>query len=606
MINSVIGAVEAVVKRGPERPAIRFRNAQDKWMSYTWGAFDEIRKQLAGGLIELGVAPGDKVSILSNTSERWMLADLAIQSAGGIIVPIYQSSITPEVKHILENGECSFIFAEDASQLAKLQSIKGEIPAIKKVILMKPSEADATGKTDDWVIHWDDLIALGEAHPHADEIRSRVDKLTRQDILTIIYTSGTTGLPKGAVLLHEAMLYEVEALRETNIITPQTVQFMFLPMAHVFAKVLQVAWLYLGSEIIVDHDASRIVENLAEARPTMAASVPRVFEKVYAKVVATGLDSAGVKGKLFAWAMSLNEQQARHVAAQEPIPFALEAQLKVARKLVFSKINARLSGLFGGRLEFFISGGAPLPKEVACFFSNAGVLILEGWGLTETSAATCVNLPRNHKIGTVGPPALGTELKIAEDGEILVRGKGVMIGYYNAPEATAEALSADGWFSTGDIGNIDSDGHLRITDRKKDIIVTAGGKNVAPQALENTLKSSNPLISQVLVYGDQRKYLTALITIDPAQLEEWAKKNSLEGDYSDWVKLPRLREEVQVSVEALNSDLPRYSTIKEFLILPADFEVGDELTPTLKVKRRYCNQKFAAELASLYDEALRV
>lgn len=601
MANSIIQTFEETVAKHGSRPAARFRDAEDKWATYTWQQMDDLRKQLGTGLLELGLEPRERVNILANTSEKWMLGDLAIQSAGGETVPIYQSNLPEEVEYIVDNCGGVMVFAENKDQLDKLIERKAQIPNVRKVIVMS-DETDGT----DWTISWSDVLALGESklEARAEDLAARTAGLTPDDVLTIIYTSGTTGKPKGVVLTHACMLYEVKASADIDLVRPEDVEFLFLPMAHVFAKVLQCIWFGLGHEMAIDADITRIVDNLGQVRPTMMASVPRIFEKVYAKVVGGGMEAPGLKGKLFKWAIGLNDQYSQLMTEGKPIPFGLDMQLGLAKKLVFSKVHQRLNELFGGRLRFFVSGGAPLSKKIAYFFDNCDVIILEGYGLTETSAASCVNRPDKNKIGTVGAPLPGTEIKIAPDGEILIRGPGVMREYWKREDATKEVLIGDGWFASGDIGEVDADGYVKITDRKKDIIVTAGGKNVAPQNIENLLKSSSPLISQVVVHGDKRKYLTALVTLDPENAAKFGSEAGLGDDYVKITQSDRARQAVQEVFDTANQQLAKYETIKKFVILEKDFEIGDELTPSMKVKRKVANTKYQDKLDALYDEPI--
>lgn len=597
MANSIIQTFEETVAKHGDRPSARFRDASDKWATYSWREMDELRRALGTGLLELGLDGKERVNILANTSVKWMLADLAIQSCGGQTVPIYQSNLDHEVEYIVNNCGSVMVFAEDKSQLDKLIAKKDELQNVRKVIVMS-DETDGT----DWTISWSDLLALGKGKvdEKKDELAARTASLTPDDVLTIIYTSGTTGKPKGVVLPHSAMLYEVKAAGDIDLILPEDVEFLFLPMAHVFAKVLQCIWFGLGHEMAIDSDIQRITENLGEVKPTVMASVPRIFEKVYAKVVGGGMEAPGLKGKLFKWAVGINDTYAQHKIDGTPIPFGVDMQLGLAKKLVFSKVNARLNEIFGGRMRYFVSGGAPLSKKIAYFFDNCDVLILEGYGLTETSAATCVNRPENNKIGKVGPPFPGTEIKIAEDGEILIRGPGVMREYWQREDATKEVLIGDGWFATGDIGTVDEDGYVQITDRKKDIIVTAGGKNVAPQNIENAIKAASPLISQIVVHGDKRKYLSAVVTLEPENLAKVAGTE----DYAQGSQSDAARAAVQGVLDQVNGQLAKYETIKKFVVLDKDFEVGEELTPSLKVKRKHVNEAYKAKFDGMYDEAI--
>ena len=602
MADSIVGLFgETVGKRG-NRPAARFKDDKGGWHTRTWTEMSEDRKVVASGLIALGLEPHERVNILANTSYRWMLCDLGIQSCAGEPVAIYQSNLPHEVQYIIEDCDSVIVFAEDASQVAKLTEVREKIPKIRKVIVMNDEATDG-----DWIIGWSALEALGQAHLAANgaEIDRRIGLLKPDDVLTLIYTSGTTGPPKGVILTHANLLYTADAVQAIEgMMSEGDVQLLFLPMAHSFAKALQCIWLATGHEMAIDADITQIVPNMAVVKPTVMCSVPRIFEKVYAKVVAKGLESPGAKGKMFKWALGLNDRFAQHAQDGTPMPAWQQLQLNIAKSLVFSKIGASLEETFGGRLRFFISGGAPLSKGIAFFFAHAGVTILEGYGLTETSAATFLNRPAANKIGTVGQPVRATEVKIAQDGEIMIRGGGVMRGYWKKDEATKEVLAPDGWFATGDIGVIDEDGALRITDRKKDIIVTAGGKNVAPQNIEGQIKSASPLISQVMVYGDKRKYLTALITVEPESLAKLAEAGGIGGSYAERCGSAKVREAIQGIIDQVNATLPKYETIKRFHILDKDFEIGDELTPTLKVKRKLATQKYQSLLETMYDEAI--
>lgn len=565
----------------------------------TWRELDARREIVASGLLELGVEPGARVNILANTSIHWMLADLGVLSIGAETVPIYQSSLASECAFIIENCGGSVVFAENRGQLDKLLEQRPKLGSVRKVVVMS-GETDGT----DWTIGWEELVAKGQAalEKNRPVIAERSGALTEESILTLIYTSGTTGQPKGVILTHDNIMSVSQAALDIELISHEDIELLFLPMAHVFAKLLEVVWIMAGHEMVIDPEVTRITANMAEVRPTLMASVPRIFEKVYAKVVSGGLEPGGVKAKLFRWALDVNDRYAQAKIDRRPVPAGLELQRKLARKLVFSKVHAKLSATFGGRLKFFISGGAPLPKKMAFFFSAADVTILEGYGLTETSAATCVNRPGRNVIGSVGSPLPGNEVKIADDGEILIKGPGVMKGYWNRPEATAEVLLPGGWFATGDIGEIDGDGNVIITDRKKDIIVTAGGKNIAPQNIENAVKSANPLISQVVVHGDKRKFLVALITLEPEAAKKLAADHGVEGDYAAICRSEVARTAIQDTIDRVNAQLARFETIKAFKILEKDFEIGHELTHTLKVKRKVCMKKYGEILDAFYDE----
>jgi long-chain acyl-CoA synthetase len=599
MAKSIIGAFEETVQKRPTARAATFREGSG-WSSRTWAEMDKERKALAAGLLQLGLQPKQRVNVLSSTTYRWMIADLAIQSCAGECVAIYQSNLPHECEYIINDCGAVMVFVENSEQLEKLLKVKDKLQAVRKVVVL-----DDKAEAGDWTIKYSEVVKLGEGKLAEAEatIKERTHLVTPEDVLTIIYTSGTTGMPKGAVLTHANMLYEIDGVRKIGLLSDNDVEFLYLPLAHVFAKVLQCCWFGVGHEMGIDSDVQKIVDNLAVVKPTVMASVPRIFEKVYSKTVQSGLESPGLKGKLFKWAIDLNDRYAQLMIDGKPVPFGLDLQLSIAKAIVFSKVSRTLSERFGGRLRFFISGGAPLPKKMAYFFANAGVCILEGYGLTETSAATTVNRPSNNKIGTVGAVLPGTELKIAGDGEILIRGPGVMREYWNKPEATRDAISPDGWFATGDIGVIDQDGYLKITDRKKDIIVTAGGKNVAPQNIENLVKSTSPLVSQVMIHGDKRNFLVALVTVDADNAKKFAKDRGIaNGDYATIAASKEIEHEIDQVMKRVNAQLPSYETIKKFKVLDKDFEIGHELTPTLKVKRKFTNEKYRQILDGFYAD----
>ena len=613
MTDSIVGLFEQTVERWDSRTAASFK-VDAAWKNKSWRQLSDERLVVASGLLSLGLKPHERVNIVSNTSYKWILADLGAQSVAAEPVAIYQSSLAHEIEYIVNDSEGVMVFAEDCEQLEKLARNFVKLPNVRKVIVMDNDLRLPPGEylkeiPNDWMMTWSALIELGQANlsQYKQDISDRISGLKKDDVLTLIYTSGTTGKPKGVVLTHANMMYECTSLAEIEgMIAVDDVQLLFLPMAHVFAKVLECYWFTCGHEMAIDSDITQIVPNMSVVRPTVMCSVPRIFEKVYAKVAGAGSSAPGLAGKLFSWTLRLNEQKALLEADGKDGDFWFNLQLNIAKSIIFSKIEAKLKALFGGRLRFFISGGAPLSKKMAHFFHHAGITILEGYGLTETSAATTVNRLGLNKLGTVGKPLAGTEVKIAEDGEILIRGPGVMREYWNRAEATREVLIGEGWFATGDIGVIDSDGYLRITDRKKDIIVTAGGKNVAPQNIEGSLKAASPLISQVLVYGDKRKYLSALVTVDPDNVKEFAQVSGIEGDYEELCAHEAVRCEVERIFSSVNNELAQYETIKKFEVLTSDFTIGDELTPTLKLKRKHATKKYESILASMYDEPIAV
>ncbi len=564
----------------------------------TWDEMAKEARLTTLGLMSLGIAAEERVCILGSTRLEWIICDLGVLGAAAVTVPIYHSNPASDCAYIVNHAEAVAIFVEDEKQLAKIRELRSEMPALKHIVIM---EGRGDGSE---VISLADLQArgkdYGEQNPGAYEKRN--ESLQPDTPLTIIYTSGTTGAPKGAVLSHSNMVYEADGMASIGVVERSAEQLLFLPMAHVFAKILEVGWFRIGHVMAFAENMDKLVQNMGEVRPTIMGSVPRVFEKVYAKVVAGGLEAGGAKATLFKWALGLSEAVGALEQQGKTPSGTLALQWALAQRLVFKKIRGRLQEVLGGRVELFVSGGAPLAPKIGFFFKHAGILILEGFGMTETSAGTTINRPWLNKIGTVGCPLPGTEVKIAADGEILIKGPGVMQGYYKNPAATAEAI-VDGWMHTGDIGVLDADGYLKITDRKKDLIITAGGKNVAPQNIENTLKTT-PLISQIVVLGDKQKFLAALVTLNPDNVKTFAQEHQLgTTDVPALAAHARVREALQQAIDAFNATQASYQTIKKFEILPHDFsqETG-ELTPTLKVKRKFVSEKYKDLVTKLFAD----
>ncbi|MBH1988914.1 MAG: long-chain fatty acid--CoA ligase [Myxococcaceae bacterium] len=556
MARSVFGLLDEAATHFPNRTALKYKE-KDVWKELNWREVRDRACAVASQLIERGIQSGDRVVILSQTRFEWAIADLGILAAGGCTVPIYHSNIASDVAYIAQDCDARLAIVENSLQAAKL-------PHLQQI------------RIDD----------LNPTITQEKEIRKRVAATKESDWATIIYTSGTTGNPKGACLTHSNLLYEAEAIEEIELLSSSDVQLIFLPLAHVFARVMEIAWLKTAHVLCFAESVEAVVSNMKEIQPTFMAAVPRVYEKVYARVLVKARSGRYLKRQIANWAF---EKQKK--------PQGLAWLL--ARYLVFSKIEQGFQEMFGKRLRFFISGGAPLNPEIGAFFKDAGVQILEGWGLTETAAATCVNRPQQNRMGTVGQPLPRTELRIAEDGEVEVRGPGVFQQYWNLPQQTAEAFK-DGWFKTGDMGVIDPEGFLRITGRKKDIIITAGGKKIAPQKLENALKAATSLISQVLVFGDQKPYLIGLLTLDAQVVEGFAKRKGFSGNFEELIGHPEVLRRIEQAIKRVNQGLSSFEQIKKFQILPQDFLVGEELTPTLKVKRGYCVQKFRTHIERLY------
>jgi long-chain acyl-CoA synthetase len=588
---NLVALVDRQVRTNGAGAAIKHKR-DGRWQDVSWAELARRARDVSDGLAALGVKPGDRVAVIGDTNLEWMIADLGILGAGAITATIYQSNQAEECRYILENSGARLVFCDSAAQVAKIRAAKDKLPALEGLVRAQGAAADGFERK------LADLERLGQewrkSNPRAHE--ERVARIGPGDVATLIYTSGTTGNPKGVVLTHGNWAYEAAAVESIRVISTGDVILLFLPMAHSFAKVIQAAWLATGCSCAFVEALDKIMDNASEVRPTVMPAVPRIFEKAYNTVISKGFASPGLKGKLFRLAMEGFDGYAEaRIAGRSSSSFGL----LVGKRLVFPKLRAALDERFGGRMRFFVSGGAPLSPKIAWFFDLLGFTILEGYGLSESSAASFVNRPGQNKIGTVGPPVPGTEVKIADDGEILIRGPGIMKGYWNNPGATAEVLK-DGWLLTGDIGHLDG-GHLRITDRKKDIIVTAGGKNVAPQNLESDLKT-DPLVSQVVVHGDKRKFLSALIALNDENARKWATDRGVPASAPLHIH-PAVVARIQETIDAVNSRQASYSTIKKFAIVPKDFtqETG-ELTPTLKVKRKVVTQKYQALLDGFYAE----
>lgn len=563
------------------------------WTSLTWSQTKEQVYALAAGLIELGVQAEQRVAIAAGTRLEWILFDLAIACAGAATTTVYPSTAASDVAYILADSESVVVVAEDAGQAAKLAG--ADLPMVTAVVLIDgEGDGDRTLSMEQLAERGRRLLATS-----AGVVDERIDALTPESLSTLIYTSGTTGRPKGVRLVHDNWTYEGKAVTELDIVRPDDLQYLWLPLSHVFGKLLIALQLQIGFASAVDGDLTKIVENMGQVKPTFMAGAPRVFEKVRAKVTLTSQGSGGLKSKIFDWAFATGLAASRRRQAKQPLSRLHSLQLNVADRLVFAKIRA----VMGGRIRFFVSGSAALSRDVAEWFDAAGLTVLEGYGMTETSAAAFVNLPNDTRIGTVGPPLPGTEVIIAADGEILVRGPGVMRGYHNQVGTSEEVLTADGWLHTGDIGEL-VDGFLKITDRKKDLIKTSGGKYVAPQKIEGIFKALCPYTSQIVVHGESRKFISALITLDAESIGEWADANGLAGPSPEELAgQPAVRELISGYINELNAKLERWETVKKFVLLPRDLTVEDgELTPSMKVRRKVVEKQYLDELDRLYDD----
>ncbi|GAB3929073.1 AMP-dependent synthetase/ligase [Kribbella albertanoniae] len=575
----------------PQREAFRYPSG-DGWKSVTWAETEALTRRRAAGLIALGVEAEQRVAIAASTRIEWVECFVAGILAATPTTTIYPTTMSDDVAYIVADADVQVIFAENAEQVDKLRAHKAQMPSLRKVVLIDGTPVTEDG---DWVITLADLDALGESR--LAEVDERIAQVRPDHLCTLIYTSGTTGRPKGVRLPHSVWTYEGAAVEETGVLSQDDLQFLWLPLSHVFGQVLLAVQFQLGFATAIDGRIDKIVENAAIVQPTFMAAAPRIFEKAHARIKTMIAAEGGVKAKLFDWAFGVGARaSALRQKGSEPSGL-LAAQLAVADKLVLSKIRAR----FGGRIRFFVSGSAALDKQLAEWFHAAGLLILEGYGLSETAAGSSLNRPDNYRLGSVGPPFAGTEIKIAEDGEILIKGDGVMSGYHNLPEQTADVMSGDGWFHSGDIGHFE-DGFLFITDRKKDLFKTSGGKYVAPQVIEGRFKTLCPYASQFVVHGNKRNFVSALITLDPDAITGWADANGLAGkSYAEIVTSPAAEAMVQGYVDELNAGLNRWETIKKFAILDRDLTVeSGEMTPSLKLKRKYVETQYADVLDDLY------
>ena len=583
------------------RPRYRVKRG-DQWVTVGWDEHARAVEEITAGLIRAGIEPGTKIALLSGTRPEWIEIDFAILACGAVTIPIYPSNLAAECGYILWNSESAYAFVENIAQLAKLQEVmdrgfdldgRQQQITLERIFLIDGESPDTR------VMSLEALRAQGRsALPGArSEIESRILRLRAEDLATIVYTSGTTGPPKGVVQTHGNHLATLEALTDIALVTPGEVDFFYLPLAHSFARAGEYLGTRMGTVTAFAQSIDTIASDIRETRPHFVPSVPRIFEKIYARILSTRESSSWLRQKIFDWAISVGREKSRRLQQKEALSQWLRVRSWLADKLVFSKIQQSL----GGRVKFMLSGGAPLAREIQEFFHAAGVLILEGYGLTETTPALTINRPDAYRFGTVGRPLRGVTLRIAADGEILAKGANVAEGYFKRPEATAEAWDGEGWFYTGDIGEIDPDGFLKITDRKKDLIKTSGGKYVAPQNVENLLKTQ-PHISQAVLIGDNRKFCVALITLDADEVVRWAAPQQIDVQHpTELARHPKIVELIGTEIGVVNRHLASYESIKYFRIVPQDFsQEGGELTPSLKVKRKFVSQKYADLIEEMY------
>ncbi len=594
MSDTICAKLLEITERQADKTAILY-NRKGHWLETTWSGYLELVERAAAGLHRLGVKPGDRVAILARTRPEWAYCDMAILGLGAVTVPIYPNSTPEDVAFILADSQARTLIVDNAAAAERLRDIIATSKTIENVVVLDPPKA---GDEHPSLIPFPKLSDHGAAElllrPRL--FKESALKVDVDDVATILYTSGTTGRPKGVVLPHSCIMSEVSEVFPLLGVSQRDRTLTFLPFTHILGRIEIWGHVFIGYQMAYAESLERIKDDMQSARPTLLVAVPRVFEKIHSGILAqAGINP--VRKKVFDWAISVGREISRHKVGKQPVPVDLAVRYQLAKKLVLGKISEKM----GGRLRFAFSGGAPLNPGIAEFFHAAGLLLIEGYGLTETTAAITVNTPFDYRFGTVGKPIGEVSLKIAGDGEVLVKSKKVMREYYRNPEATLEALE-DGWLHTGDIGEIGPEGCLRITDRKKDLIKTAGGKYVAPQKIENLLKTS-PFVSQVHIHGDQRKYVVALLTLDLGSIRRFADDNDI--SYKDLESLsrhPRVRELLRQAVAEANSQLASFESVKNFAILPREFSIeGGEMTPSLKVKRKVVDSRYKETIDRLYS-----
>ncbi|MDA0311019.1 MAG: long-chain fatty acid--CoA ligase [Gemmatimonadetes bacterium] len=584
--------LEAVDNNG-ERRALEFLPSEGQLDGITYDQVFARTKHIAAALEQFGVKRGDRAAILSENRPEWALCDYACLCSGVIDVPIYPTLAASQIAYVLKDSGAKLVFASSAEQVQKAVEAVAECPHPIQIVAI-----DATADLPTGVISWADFLTAGETFNASwtdGDFRAQALQADPADIATVLYTSGTTGDPKGVMLTHNNVSSNVRATCMVLAIGQADNTISFLPLSHILQRMVDYLCFWTGCRLAYARSMPTLIEDMQVIKPTLVVSVPRIYEKVYNGV----MECSGVKKIIVTWAVAVADRVADvRLAGQQPAGL-LAVKYAIADKLVFAKVKAAV----GGRLRFFVSGGGPLSPVLNRFFYSIGLTILEGYGLTETSPVTNVSTLEHFRIGTVGPPVPGTEVRIAEDGEILIRGPQVMKGYYDKPDATAEAISAEGWFSTGDIGEIDEDGYLKITDRKKDIIVTAGGKNIAPQPIENLVKT-NRLVEQVVMIGDRRRYCVLLIVPAFDPLERWASENSVSwSSRTVLIADPRVKKHVEHEVLGMLTDLASFETPKKIALLSEELTVENGfLTPTLKVKRRVVQERLGAVIDGLYEE----
>ena len=590
--KSIYELFKNVCEKNKDKVAYRYKDGTD-WKPVTWGEHREACKKISKSLMALGIEKDDKVNILSWTRLEWIQLDMATVSIGAVTVGIYHSSLPEDCAFLINHSDAVILIVENQDQLDKITKVRKNLPQLKHIVIIDGEPSGAEG-----VMTWQEFMLKGE-NVTDDEFLARTKEIQPGDVASLIYTSGTTGIPKGSMITHENVVFTSWSVLESILVEPHFETVLSLPLPHVFARIIVYVCIRAAVTINIGESIEKAGENLREVGPHFFASSPRGYEKAYVKITSNAQDAGGIKYKIFKWALKVGYAVSRFQQQKKPVTGLLAFKHKLANKLVFSKVQAAL----GGNIVYAISGAAPLNKALAEFFHACGILILEGLGMTENTSFTNLNRYDNYKFGTVGTLGPEIEQKIMPDGEVLFRGKNNMLGYYKNPEETEETIDKDGWLYTGDIGVIDDDGFLRITDRKKEIIVTSGGKNVAPQRVENVMLTSR-YIGQVVAYGDRKKYLTGVVTINQDQVGEWATKQDIPfGNWEELSKHPKVVKLIDNEVQEKNKSLSSFETLKKIIIAPNEFSVeSGEQTSSLKVKRQIVIDKYRTQLDALYED----
>jgi long-chain acyl-CoA synthetase len=592
-METIGGMLKSRVEKYGDRVMMK-KKVKGAWEEFSWNEFYSNVRDLGLAMISMGIQAGDRIAVFATNSPEWQMIDMAALSIGAANVPLYPTITAPQAEYIFKDSGSRIVFVGTEDHMNRVLQVKGNLPDLMKIVTI-----DNTSSDNPDVLTFDEMIEVGEDYADRGEFDRRLDKVQLDDLCSIVYTSGTTGPPKGVMLTHKNFMSNVTTASDLITVYENDICLSFLPLSHVLERMSgYYTSIFNGVTIAHAQSMDTLLDDIGDIKPHFMVSVPRLYEKVHAGVLANIESESPLKQKIFHWAAGVGGEVSKLITGHKPIPAGLKFKYKIANKLVFSKIYERM----GGRLRFFFSGGAPLAKEIAEFFHAMGITILEGYGLTETSPVLTVNTPERLRFGSVGQPIPEVEIKIAEDGEILAKGPNVMKGYFNKPEATAEVL-VDGWFHTGDIGYLDEDNYLHITDRKKDLIVTAGGKNIAPQNIENQLKLDK-YIEQACVIGDKRKYLSALIVPNFEELEAWAKKEGIScPDRMGLVLNDRVNQLIRERIDEQLKEFDRHEGITKFTLLPQEMTEADGfLTPTLKVKRKEVSQVFADDINKMYSE----